>query len=380
MSRATEILREYLERRRAEPGIGSPDALREENLRRLLRHTSAARQPSEQLEPRLLQAMLREGQRAARRRGRPWRLFSRPAWVVLAPAAALAAAGALVAWNARSSGHSGDVAIVTPVPADTSRHDWKLSPPRKARRPIGLVIMGELQRRNPGDERWQPVDSGTTVFLDDSVRTGPEATGSIVFMDGSVSRLLPGSAVRYTGSPRGDVKRPLLVILSRGEVWHTVEKGGPAFTVQTATAQAIVHGTEFGVAFDPGVKKTTLRVKSGNVELRAARALAMVAAGMQSVVLPGHGPGLPAPITPLVRTASGKHGPRGGIHFIAPPGRPKAEPAGASSDKNPEQPASPGPPAPAPAEPSAAPPGVPGSSPSSDAEGTDVQRPFSTSR
>jgi hypothetical protein len=252
--------------------------------------------------------------------------------------------------------------------------------PRKARRAIGLVIMGELERRSPEEDRWQPADSGTSVFLDDSVRTGAEATGSIVFMDGSVSRLLPGSMVQYTGTSRGDVKRPLLVSLSRGEVWHVVEKGGPTFTVRTPTAQAIVHGTEFGVALDPKLKKTTLRVKTGSVEFQAARTVAMVAAGMQSVALPGRAPGLPVPITPLVRTASGKHGPRGTIRFVAPPGRPKAAPGGDRGEKNPQQPASPGAPTAAPSEPAPQPDGAPGSHSTSDAEGKELQQPFSTSR
>jgi hypothetical protein len=252
------------------------------------------------------------------------------------------------------------------------------APPRsKDRRAIGLVIMGELERRHRSEEPWAPVDSGTSIFLDDAVRTGPAAKGSIVFLDGSVSHLLPNSQVQYHGAAHGKIGRPSLVSLTRGEVWHVVEKGGPTFTVLTRTAQAIVHGTEFGVAVDAR-GKTRLEVKTGKVEFRAAHGAVMVAAGMESAALPGQGPALPLPVSPPVRTASGKRGHPGTLRSVPLPGEAKARPA-KDPGARPLHPSS-SPAAPAPVEESSPPSEPPGSPSTSGDDGTDSQRPFSTSR
>jgi ferric-dicitrate binding protein FerR (iron transport regulator) len=377
VSRAREILRDYLERRRSGPGTGSPEAFRDENLRRLLRHVSAARQPTERLEPRLLEAMRREGRETAGRRGRGWRRFSRPAWLILAPATALAGIAAAVIWHAHSIPVS-RVAYHPLTPPGISHRVVSPTPESRERTVVGLVIMGELERRQPGENRWAPVDSGSSIFLGDRVRTGPAATGSIVFLDGSVSRLLPNSTLQYTAAAHGGIRRPNRVLLARGEAWHTIEKGGPPFVVQTPTAEAIVHGTEFGVSVDAR-RRTTLRVKTGLVELRAARAMVMVVDGMQSVVLPGHGPTPPMRVRPLVRTATDPKGHSGPLHTVPPASHPKAEPEkahGAIFHRSPP----PGAPTPGPSEPASPPGDTSGAGTAKSDDGAEAAQPFSTSR
>ena len=97
MREAREILREYRDRKRSDAGADAPEALREENLRRLLRHVGAAHQPPEPFEDRLLRAMLRTGEeRAARQSRRGGIQLSRPVWQVWAPAAAALVVSALL--------------------------------------------------------------------------------------------------------------------------------------------------------------------------------------------------------------------------------------------------------------------------------------------
>src|SRR5262249_5031951 len=67
----------------------------------------------------------------------------------------------------------------------------------------------------------------------------------------------------------------------------------------------------------------------------------------------GRAPGLPVRIAPLVRTASGKNGHPGAVHFVPPPGHAKEAPGedqGSSGFHRPTPPgeSSPGPPEPAP--------------------------------
>jgi hypothetical protein len=369
LNRASQILRDYLERRRSDPGIADLDDLREENLRRLLRHAGAARQPREQLESRLLEAMLRESRRTAERH-RGWQLFSRPAWMILAPAVALAGIAVTVTWHARSAGHSDLVASLPPPSQSSKPPIHRQTSPYQERPVIGLVLMGDLQRQHPGEERWEPVDSGTRIELGDAVSTGPGEIGSIVFLDTSISRLSSNTTVRYLRSGRAGAQRPDLVSLARGEVWHVVEKGGPSFTVQTPTAKAIVHGTEFGVAVDPK-EKTTLTVKVGKVALQAANRTVMVAAGMQSVVLPGR-----PPMSPIFAMSRPQRPPAGRRWPGKPPVTPAAKsPAeGLADDQG-------GKPLPVPQTPHASPPPPLGTAGSDSGDGEDrPQRPISTSR
>jgi hypothetical protein len=377
---AREILRDYRERRQADVAMDASGALREENLRRLLRHVAAARQPSESLEPRLLQAMLRESRQVAAQHARRWRLFSRPAWMFVAPAAALAAAAFIVTSHPRSSQVPGWMVSLPPKHGFSSHINDQSSPAARQRPVIGLVLIGELLRRQPGEDRWESVESGTKIRLDDAVSTGPEAPGSVVFLDSSISRLLPDSAVQYTGAARGEIQRPSLVRLTRGEVWHTVEKGGPPFMVQTPSATAMVWGTEFGVAVDAKAK-TTLRVKEGKVELQAAHAIVMVQAGMQSIVIPGHAPQPPSFVTPRPQPPpGGKHHP-GTLPATPSAKNPPGEPGQDQNDKIFHRSPPPDVAPPAPATPTPQPAAPAGSPATTSDDGADQpQRPISTSR
>lgn len=330
MRQAREILQEYRERKAGEGTARSAAALREENLRRLLRHVGAAHQPADGLEARLLQAMLRA---AVDRQGRPGRgdgIRRRPLlWPIWAPAAALAFCAILFATrfhHAPAPPRSAPLAAKPPQPAPPKPVQAAAAPAA----PIGLVIMGELRRRHASQTAWEPIGSDASIFLGDEVRTGADSSASIVFLDSSVCRLLPNTTLRYAGTARAGLARPSLLELVRGETWNTVEKGGPPFAVRTRAATATVWGTEFGVAVD-GRGKTTLRVKEGKVQLQAARASEFVTAGMQAIALPGHTPEPPVGMAPPLGPP--RHTPKPGAPSFPPsgvkrPGAPGAETGG----------------------------------------------------
>jgi ferric-dicitrate binding protein FerR (iron transport regulator) len=286
---------------------------------------------------------------------------------VLAPAAALACGAFATVWHARAGRQVASIAHPTMPYSGSAASTPRPARPRGARPVVGLVIMGELQRRHPGTTLWEPVDSGSKIELDDTLSTGPDASASIVFMDTSVSRLSPNSTVQYTGPGRGPAPRPSRVRLARGETWSVVEKGGPPFVVETQTAQAVVHGAEFGVGVDAH-ERTTLQVKEGQVALQAGGATVMVGMGMQALVLPGHPPLPPVPMASVPRTRPTARHPA--KHPVVPPASiPSEAPAGGSSDRIIQRAPPPGNPAPADA---------PGGG-----SGTDdsaPSRPFDTSR
>jgi len=329
---AREILREYRDRKRSDAGAHAPEALREENLRRLLRHVGAAHPPPEPFEDRLLRAMLRTGEeRAARRGRRGWIQLSRPVWQVWAPAAAALVVSALV-FAAQLSHSSHPTAMarlqIRPQPPSPPFPSPRLTPKQPPL--IGRVLTGDLLRRHPGEERAEPGGSDAEIHLGDEVSTDANMEASVVFLDYSVCWLLPNSTLRYTSAVRTGLKRPSLLLLTRGETWNTVEKGGPPFMVRTPSATAVVHGTEFGVAVD-AKGKTTLRVTAGKVELQAAHTSVFVRAGMQSVALPGQAPQPPVSLLPAPKPPS-QGQPRPGPLPVAPPGGGKR--AGAAPDQH----------------------------------------------
>jgi hypothetical protein len=155
--------------------------------------------------------------------------------------------------------------------------------------------------------------------------------------------------------------------LARGETWSVVEKGGPPFVVETRTAKAVAHGTEFGVGVDAQAR-TMLRVKEGKVALQAGGATVMVGPGMQAMVLPGHPPLPPVPMasSPQPRPAA-RHPAR--RPAVPPASVPSEEPAGSPSDRIIERTPPPGTPAP-----------VEAPDAGSDPDDRAPSRPFTTNR
>jgi hypothetical protein len=216
-------------------------------------------------------------------------------WRIAVPAGALGLAALALAWHLHSRRPS-QMANVPPPPPAPRFHIVPV--PRRTEPPlIGYVLLpeGELRLRSAGEEGWRSVEGGDAIHLGDTLETEADASGSVVFLDGSDCRLTARTTLRYDGSKRADVKRPDQVDLSRGEAWFSVQKGGPTFAVRAPAATAVVHGTFFGVAVGRR-GATTLRVKVGAVRLSNARGAVMVKAGLQSLALAGRPPQPPVPL------------------------------------------------------------------------------------
>jgi hypothetical protein len=305
MSRAREILRAYLQRKASDREAAASGVVQEENLRRLLQNT--ARRPPEHLEAYLLRAM----PRAAARRHAPRRLF-RWSWpgAGLAPAwalgAALAATGVLIGWHLRSAPPSTSLARVTKGPGGNSYHQGQ-PPPPPAPTLIGYVLLpqGELLRQRAGQESGTPVEGGTALYLGDTLETEADATGSVVFLDGSICRLAASTTLKYGGPPRPGMKRPSELRLASGETWNQVEKGGPPFAVAGPAATAVVHGTVFGVHVSEN-GTTSVRVTAGRVEVRNSAGSVLVSAGMQTAARVGQPPLAPTLVPRLVPRHPGR--------------------------------------------------------------------------
>lgn len=321
MRPARELLRDYIARRRAEGQPPASPSAQEESLRRLLRHVGAARQPSEQLEARLLEAMCRTArQTPARPSGlRAWPRLSPQVWRLAIPAAGGAVVLCAMLWSI-FSGPAREPARVAsgPKPAPPPVHPaggGVLAPRRPVSdtgRPlIGYVLLpeGDLLRRSSDAGEWEPVEGGDPVHLGDALRTESGSAGSVVFLDGSDCQMGAGTSLRYSGDRRTGLKRPSRVHLTRGQLWVRAEKGGPEFRVVAPAAAAVVQGTVFGVTVD-GKGATALQVTEGKVRLQNARGTVLVSAGRESLALVGEPPRPPLPIRRLMKLRpAGESGP-----------------------------------------------------------------------
>jgi hypothetical protein len=299
---AREILRDYLARRQAEDPLRTTASAQEENLRRLLRHVGAARQPSKQLETRLLDAMPRTAREAPAppRPVHPWPWLSTHVWRFAVPAAAAALVLLTLLWprlirtgeRVRVAGQTGPIRPAPDRRIREVRLPDRLTPTTEAE-PIGFVVLpqGELLRRPARGGDWQPIEGGDPVYLGDSLRTQHASIGSVIFQDGSDCEFAPETTLQYDGTGAG-LKRPSQVRLTRGELWLRVEKGGPEFRVVAPAATAVVQGTVFSVAVDDR-GDTSLQVTEGKVRLQNARSAVLVHAGRESLARVGGSPSAP---------------------------------------------------------------------------------------
>ncbi|HTS79762.1 MAG TPA: FecR family protein [Myxococcaceae bacterium] len=148
---------------------------------------------------------------------------------------------------------------------------------------VGTVTVVEGPAfRTPKDGKEQPLQQGSEVDLDDTLRTGPDGNLKLTLTDQSVVVLGPDSELlleraEFEAQERSKVSLKLIV----GGVWAKVKKAiagsDSTFEVSAARAVAGVRGTIFRVdatpliagTHPPKIRETVVRVAEGRVAVNA---------------------------------------------------------------------------------------------------------------
>jgi hypothetical protein len=165
------------------------------------------------------------------------------------------------------------------------------------------VLAGQVEVRRSGQTTYQSAPSGIPLAPGDAVRTGPSGRALITYFEGSTTVLEPQSELeirRLDGEP---ARAPRLAVHQvAGSTWHKVVRlvaPGPRMEVHTATAVALVRGTEFLVTLIPrsgSLPATLVVVMDGMVDVTAAGVTVTVRAGETTSVEPGQPPSGPQPV------------------------------------------------------------------------------------
>ncbi len=107
--------------------------------------------------------------------------------------------------------------------------------------PIMSIRRGQVMV-NPGDG-WFPATHGMRVPHGAAVRTGPDSIAEIVFFDGTLVRMRPGTVLNVPAHD-GPAERGGILAMTIGKIWSRIT-GRSRFEVQSSSAIAGVRGTRF---------------------------------------------------------------------------------------------------------------------------------------
>jgi hypothetical protein len=184
-------------------------------------------------------------------------------------------------------------------------------PVASAAAPVALTIFtGTAGIVRPGTA-LRPASTGDRLGNGDTVVTGTDSKASLLYPDGSVTRLDSQTVVtvRVVTAAAGGVKTSLAQ--AAGLTWNNVKQlvGGASFSINGPNSASVaVRGTEFGyyVEYDSaGNPVIWVDTWSGSVDVRGAVGPAVTAStGQRVTVRVGSAPTVPAPIPDTDRQLS----------------------------------------------------------------------------
>ncbi len=161
------------------------------------------------------------------------------------------------------------------------------------------IVLGKVQVRHAGAEKWGRLQPGEALFLGDRIRTAASSSARLKLNDGSSMSMAAASELElneFVYKPQGE-RRSFFKLWS-GKVKAAVSKylaGRNKFELGTPTAVAGVRGTEFVVETGPEGEGSTVTVLEGSVDVRSSDPKIpgniVLAAGGRSQVGPSLPPG-----------------------------------------------------------------------------------------
>ncbi|MEW5754750.1 MAG: FecR domain-containing protein [Pseudomonadota bacterium] len=164
-----------------------------------------------------------------------------------------------------------------------------------------LHVEGEAQLDN--EARLASLTQGMELRAGDAVQTGPNATVTLLFADGSHMVLRANSRLEfdtlraYGKTGMVDTRARLLRGRAESDVKPIREPAG-RFEIWTPAAVSAVRGTQFRIAVDQQTKVTRAEVVEGKVGLTADGAQALLRAGVGNMTAVGAAPQPPRPLLP----------------------------------------------------------------------------------
>ena len=145
---------------------------------------------------------------------------------------------------------------------------WFIQTPNTVKAQL-IIESGDIQIKHEGGS-WISAQNGMDLYQSDSIRTGDNASASIVFFKSSIIRLDNNTEVNLQEIIQNADGANVKINQNAGRTWNSISKisGIDNFEVQTPTTIASVRGTAFVVIVDTngttyyGVEHGVLNVSS----------------------------------------------------------------------------------------------------------------------
>jgi hypothetical protein len=154
---------------------------------------------------------------------------------------------------------------------------------------------GLVQIRADSEAPWESATTAGLIEAGGRIHTGKSSATTLTFFDGSTISVGPETEITVSelGSQRDGGGRIIALYQWVGHTHSRVKSmadSASRFEIETASAVAVVHGTEFEVDVAPD-GTTEVIVLEGVVEVTAQEATVLVPAGQATTVLAGEAPG-----------------------------------------------------------------------------------------
>lgn len=143
---------------------------------------------------------------------------------------------------------------------------WFMQSPNVVKAQL-IIESGDIQVKHDGGS-WISAQNGMDLYQSDSIKTGVNASASIVFFKSSIIRLDSNTEVNLQEIIQSADGTNVKIKQDAGRTWNTVAKisGIDNYDVQTPTTIASVRGTSFDVYIKPD-GKTDVGVSRGIVNV-----------------------------------------------------------------------------------------------------------------
>lgn len=172
-------------------------------------------------------------------------------------------------------------------------------------------IEGDVRVKRAGEFAWEPVDRRMVLHLGDQVKTAASASVQLIYFDGTVTTVQPGSLLEIrdlTEDPTTKVRK-VTEKLNWGELTASTQKRNVEGSFHEVTTDVAAARTgdagELRVAFDKEKKAATFDVFTGRVEVAGPAKREVLDAGERVQAASGGGftakevlPGVPRLIAP----------------------------------------------------------------------------------
>ena len=161
------------------------------------------------------------------------------------------------------------------------------------------IISGDIMVMKNDGLSWTNAPDGMLLEPGSRVRTTDTSQASLVFSQGTTTKLEPGTdvVIAELGDNTGTHLDIIVLRQQTGKTWNLVEKSDAdcSFRIKTSTADVKVHGTSFSTEIDDS-GQTWVETAEGEVSVTAEDKEVRVFAGEMTNVGKGAAPSAPAKI------------------------------------------------------------------------------------